>query len=322
MASHALIASPTRRQGRFWSVWACSRAIAIAALPLISLPAFNLLQLVSLLLRPFSRRAYRQCNRWCARTWLGWCVSWAERFNGIRLIVTGDNLPDRENALVIANHQQMPDIPVVLSLARTKQRLGDVKFFAKKQLKWVPCLGWGMQFVGGLFIDRSWTVDADNIQRTFARLLEGRVPLWLISFVEGTRVTAAKLEKSRAFARSRGYAETRHVLVPRTKGFVASIRGLGSHIAAVYDLTIGYERGVPSLWQYINGSVQRVHVHARRFLVGQLPADQDQLSAWLRERFVQKDRLLDRFYRTGSFASEPAADHNVGNAALTDMGRA
>ena len=55
------------------------------------------------------------------------------------------------------------------------------------------------------------------------------------------------------------------MLIPRTKGFVASVEGLGDHLNAVYDFTIGYVDGVPSLWQYITGRVKQIHIHVRRF---------------------------------------------------------
>jgi hypothetical protein len=89
--------------------------------------------------------------------------------------------------------------------------------------------------------------------------------------------------------------------VPRTKGFVASVEGLRSHIDAVYDITIGYEIGIPTLWQYIKGLVQRIHVHVRRFEIDSLPESADGLRLWLLDRWEEKDELLEHFYQTGTF---------------------
>ena len=129
----------------------------------------------------------------------------------------------------------------------------------------------------------------------------GNVPVHLVSFVEGTRLTLPKLEAAKEYARSRGLREPLHTLVPRTKGFVASVEGLRSHIAAVYDITIGYEDGVPSLWQYIKGLVSRIHVHVRRFPVAELPVSSDDLKQWLLDRWHEKDELLEHFYQNGAF---------------------
>ena len=281
------------------------RGTVLAIFGFVTLILANLVQLLSLVLLPFSRSAFRRMNRWCANTWWGLCVVGAEKLNGTRIIITGEDLPVRENAILVANHQQMPDIPAIMKLAKTKGRLGDLKFFVKKQLKWAPGVGWGMQFLDCPFIDRDWASDQEQIQNTFAALVDNRVPVWLVSFVEGTRATRKKLEASREFARSRGLAKTNHVQVPRTKGFTASVQGLRSHITAVYDLTIGYEVGVPSLWQYVKGLVKRVHVHVRRFPIEDLPETEEGLRDWLLEHFVEKDRLLEHYYETRGFPAEP-----------------
>ncbi len=262
-------------------------------------------RLSSLVVLPFSRKAFRAVNRWCADTWWGLCVTAADQLYKVQVIFTGDDVPMRENALVVANHQQMPDIPAIMKFARTKDRLGDLKFFVKKQLKWVPGMGWGMQFLDCLFIDRDWTADRETIRRTFSRLVDDKVPVYLVSFVEGTRLTLPKLAAAQEYAQSHGLRAPIHTLVPRTKGFVASVEGLRSHIDAVYDLTIAYGDGVPSLWQYIKGLVRQIHVHVRRFPVDDLPESADDLRQWLLDRWHEKDDLLEHFYTAGAFPQQP-----------------
>ena len=277
------------------------RALGVLAIGFGTLLPINLIQLLSLVVLPFSRRGFRAVNRWCADTWWGFCVTGAELIYGVRVIFTGEDVPMRENALLISNHQQMPDIPAIMKFSKTKERLGDLKFFVKKQLKWVPGMGWGMQFLDCLFIDRDWASDSEQIRRTFDRLVNGRVPVYLVSFVEGTRLTLPKLEVAQAYARENGLTLPRHTLVPRSKGFSASVEGLRSHIAAVYDLTIAYEVGVPSLWQYLKGMVHRIHVHVRRFPIEELPQSADDLRQWLLARWDEKNDLLEQYYAAGSF---------------------
>ena len=277
------------------------RAAILLAIGFGTLLPFNILQLLSLALLPFSRSAFRAVNRWCANTWWGWCVIAAEHGNRTRIIFTGDDIPMRENAFLVSNHQQMPDIPAIMKFCKTKDRLGDLKFFVKKQLKWVPGMGWGMQFLDCLYIDRDWASDRQQIRRTFDRLVSGKVPVHLVSFVEGTRFTMDKLKAAQAYAAEHGLSIPRHTLVPRSKGFAATVEGLRGHISAVYDLTIGYEEGVPSLWQYIQGLVARVHVHVRRFPIDGLPQTTDELRLWLLTRWQEKNELLDHYYEHGSF---------------------
>ena len=264
----------------------------------------NLAQMLSLSLLPFSRRAFRKVNREVADWWWGMCVILSRRIYGIHLELYGDEVPMRENAVVLANHQQMPDITFLMILARSRDRLGDLKWFVKDQLKWVPGVGWGMVFLDCVFVKRDWTADAASIEQTFSRILRDQVPLWLVTFPEGTRLKPNKLTASQDYAAKNGLPTLQHVLLPRTKGFVASVAGLRKHLDAVYDVTIAYEKGVPTLWQYVKGLAPVAHLHLHRVPMDELPEEDEALAAWLMERFEQKDRLLEGFYRDGVFPGE------------------
>ncbi len=266
----------------------------------------NLFQVWSLLLRPISQRHFRAFNRYLADTWWGWCVVAARRVHGMDVRITGDEIPARENAIVVANHQQMPDIMCLMFLARTKHRLGDLKWFVKSQLKWVPGVGWGMQFLDCIFVKRSWSRDKESISRTFSRFADYDIPIWLVSFVEGTRFTNPKLQAARDFARERELFLPSHVLLPRTKGFTASVLGLREHLDAVYDITIAYPGQPPTLWQYAQGLVPIAHVHIRRYAMADLPVSREDLAAWLLDLFQGKDELLEYFHSHGAF---PCADY-------------
>ena len=78
---------------------------------------------------------------------------------------TGDEVPDRENVILVSNHQEMVDIPVLFSFAYAKRRLGDMKFFAKDIIKYVPGFGWGLLFLDCLFVKRNWTSDKEKIDQ-------------------------------------------------------------------------------------------------------------------------------------------------------------
>ena len=266
-----------------------------------TLIAFNGLQTVSLIIKLFSPGAFRRVNRGLARIWWGWCALGAEKIYGMTWVMSGDEVPKRENAIVVLNHQEMADIPVIFSFARAKERIGDLKWFVKDILKYVPGVGWGMLFLDCPFIKRNWTADRDYIHRVFRNILEYNVPIWLMTFAEGTRVRPDKIAQSREYAEKRGLTPLEHVLIPRTKGFVASVQALRGHVDAVYDLTIGYVGGVPTLWQWTKGYVRKVHLDVRRYAIETIPEDGEALSDWLIKRFEEKDRLLDYYYRNSIF---------------------
>jgi 1-acyl-sn-glycerol-3-phosphate acyltransferase len=272
-----------------------------------TLIAFNVLQTASLVIKLFSPKAFRRVNQRMARIWWGWCALGAEKVYGTKWIMSGDDVPPRENAIVVLNHQEMADITVIFSFARAKGRVGDLKWFVKDVLKYVPGIGWGMLFLDCPFIKRNWTADKEYIHRVFRNILKNDVPLWLMTFVEGTRVRPEKIARSREYAEKQGMKPFDHVLIPRTKGFVASVQALRGHVDAVYDLTIGYVGGVPTLWQWIKGYVRKVHLHVRRYAIDAVPEDGEALSDWLIKRFEEKDRLLDDFYTNRAFPATPSA---------------
>jgi len=265
--------------------------------------ALNAVQTAAALMIPFSHRRFRALNRALANLYWGWCTSAAELVHGVSIDISGDPVPARESAIVVVNHQQMADIPFLLFLARDKDRLGDMKWIVKDIIKYVPGVGWGMYFLDCFFVKRDWTRDRKKIEATFSRIKKDNVPLWLVTFVEGTRISPQKIERSRDFAAEKGLQPLDHLLIPRTKGFAASVVGLRDHVDAIYDVTIGYSDGVPSLWQYIKGLAPGAHLHVRRFGVEEMPSGEDEIANWLHERFCEKDRLLDHFYTHGRFPS-------------------
>ena len=199
----------------------------------------NPIQMLSALIYPVSPRACRAVNRWCARFIWGWWVLLGEAQSGAKIRFVGDRPPWRENALIISNHQTMLDVLIMLCLAWRCGRVEDLKFFVKDVVKWVPGPGWGMRFLDCVFVKRDWARDKAGIRRLFQKFKAQDIPVLLVCFVEGTRSTPDKLARSQAFARERGRYVPQHTLVPRTKGFVASMVGLRDHIDAVYDVTRG-----------------------------------------------------------------------------------
>jgi 1-acyl-sn-glycerol-3-phosphate acyltransferase len=265
----------------------------------------NPIQMASVVVYPFSKRVFRSINRWCARSIWGLWVIMAERQNRIRVRITGDPIPRRENALLLPNHQSMADVMLVMCFAWRCGRLGDMKFFVKDIVKWFPGFGWGMKFLDCIFVKRDWAKDRQGIHRLFEKYKREDIPIFLVSFLEGTRRTDEKHEHARRFAMERGIYCPEHTLIPRTKGFVATMLGLREHLDAVYDLTIGYPDGVPSLVNCFEAKVKRVEVHVRRYAVDSLPTDEAELERWVYDRFRDKDALLARLPQEEQFPGDP-----------------
>jgi len=268
-------------------------AILIAFSPLV---LSQVLQMMTIVILPFSRPLFRRLNTIIAAgVWGYW--SWLlQNVAGTKVVVTGDPIPRGEDAIVIANHQSMGDIVVVLCLAAPRARVGHLKWLVKDVIKYVPGVGWGMMFLDCVFLKRNWNRDADTIRRVFSRIADNKLPVWLVSFPEGTRATPAKLAVGKAKEKARGGPSLEHLLRPKHKGFAASIVGLGSHVKAVYTVTIGYHGATPSLVGLIRGDCKEIAMHVKRTPIAELlHKDEAAIAAWMSDEFQRKDKWLAEF---------------------------
>jgi len=249
--------------------------------------------MLSVFLYPVSPDAFRSINRWCARSIWGIWTILIESQNKVRIRFTGDAPPWQENALVIPNHQSSLDIVALLSLAWRCGRLGDLKWFVKDPVKFMPGIGWGMKFLDCVFVKRDWAKDSEQIEALFKKYKESQIPLFLVSFLEGTRVNSHKLSEAQEYAKAHNLHIPQHSLVPRTKGFIASIHGLREHLDAVYDITLGYPQNTtPNLITLSTARVERYDIHIKRYPINALPTDETSLNEWIMERFKEKDQRM------------------------------
>lgn len=252
----------------------------------------NFFQMASVLILPISKKVFHRINRAFANFYWGFLVFYMRYISKIEIIIAGDEIPEKENVIMESNHQNIADIPVMMELGWQKKRLGDYKFFVKDVIKYVPGPGWGMLFLNCIFVKRNWQADKKNIEDTFESLKSNRLNYWLISFLEGTRITPEKYERNLRFMNRRGLPITKNVMAPRTKGFLATIEALRDNTDAVYNLTIYYPAGIPNMWQLIGGEVDQVVIHVSRTNMNQLPTDITAIEKWIIEKYVEKDLLL------------------------------
>ncbi len=102
----------------------------------------------------------------------------AFRFMFSPVIVMGqENVCER--CLVVANHQSLMDIPLILGY------VGPMPMVAKKELSRVPGVNWFVKYMGGFFLDRDNPAEgAQVIKKIIKTLSSGNS---LLIFPEGTR---------------------------------------------------------------------------------------------------------------------------------------
>ncbi|KAI4602724.1 hypothetical protein KJ359_007942 [Pestalotiopsis sp. 9143b] len=230
-----------------------------------------------------------------------------ERVNGATITISGDKLPRGESAIVIANHVTWADFYMIQVLALRADMLGRCRWFAKIQLRVVPFLGWGLWAMGMPMVSRNWMRDQRELDRVFNGIVGRKWPTWLISFSEATRYTPEKYEETRIWCKENGRPLPKHLLYPRTKGFITTVRHLrkAPHVKAVYDLTIAYQHRdqfhkAPDMWETLklpaitSGLGYKFHVHARRFPLEELPHTDEELAKWLEQRWIEKGEWLEK----------------------------
>lgn len=163
------------------------------------------------------------------------------------------------------------------------------------------CPAWlGLRFLDTIFVTRAWEQDQRTIAKVFERMKQADLPFWLLLFPEGARQTPSKLAESRAHEARLGLPPLGVLMLPRTRGFVATLSELSDRTRAVYDLTIAYPGGTPTLWDLLCGLVPSVHLHVRRFPIAELPRTEAELEASL-FGWREKDELLVSFEAQGHF---------------------
>ena len=120
------------------------------------------------------------------RLW-GWILMKA---SGIKYRIRGlENLVPSPNYFFAANHESALDIPAALAALPFQ-----VVFVAKKELKKIPFLGWGMTRARYIFVDRSRHQAALKSLEKAAESLK-KYPRSVLVFPEGTRSTDGQVHR-------------------------------------------------------------------------------------------------------------------------------
>ncbi|KAG0648085.1 1-acylglycerol-3-phosphate O-acyltransferase 4 [Hyphodiscus hymeniophilus] len=236
--------------------------------------------------------------------------SWIQRifevFNSAVITTSGDELPHEESAIIIANHVSWTDFYMIQALAIRAGMLGRCRWFSKIELRWVPLLGWGIWAMGMPMVSRKWMRDEKELARVFHGIVVKKWPTWLISFSEATRFTPKKYEETKIWCKENDRPIPKHLLYPRTKGFVTTVQHLraAKHMKAVYDITIAYGHHnrfheAPTIWESLScrdlsgSGGYKFHVDFKRIPLETLPENDAALAKWLEKRWIEKGEYLE-----------------------------
>jgi hypothetical protein len=223
------------------------------------------------------------------------------------------NFADR--MVLMANHQLYTDWLYLWWIAYTNSMHGFIYIILKESLRNIPIIGWSAQFYNFIFLARNWEEDQRTFKKHLGKLNKPKDPMWLIIFPEGTNLSATTREKSKKWAEKNNLQDMKHQLLPRSTGLRFCLNELKDTTEWLYDCTIAYEGVPPGQFgqdiftlrsTFFEGRPPKsVNMHWRRFHIDSIPIQNTKaFEVWLRNRWREKDYMLEYFNRNNRFPAE------------------
>ncbi|NVJ59191.1 MAG: acyltransferase [Gammaproteobacteria bacterium] len=253
------------------------------------------------LIVPFSiiKKSISSLLNWCAERWisvnslmahfhLSLEVKWPEELEFSR----------KDWYLVMANHQSWVDIYILQNLFNRK--IPFLKFFLKKELIYVPLLGvawWALDFPFMKRHSKSYLKkyphkkgqDLETTKKACEKFKH--IPISVMNFVEGTRFTPSKAKRQNT--------PYNNLLKPKSGGIGTVLSILGQQMHTVLDITLFYENGPPTFWEFLCGKTGHVKVMVRQIqvspdLIGDMSSPETRVNVqnWLNGIWQSKDQQL------------------------------
>lgn len=204
--------------------------------------------------------------------------------------------------LVISNHVSWVDIFAVMRALH--HRAPFIRFFIKSTLRWAPIVG-----------QAAWALDFPFMRRYSAEYLKahpekrGRdlettriacrryrdIPVSIVNYVEGTRLTRAKHEEQQS--------PYRYLLRPRVGGIGFVLASFAEQLDSLLDITIVYPRRELTMLDLIMNRVPWIRVVVRRIevprelcndAIAQRGDARERFKQWVEHIWREKDETIGR----------------------------
>ncbi|XP_030801905.1 1-acyl-sn-glycerol-3-phosphate acyltransferase delta isoform X1 [Camarhynchus parvulus] len=270
----------------------------------------NFIQLFTLILWPINKQLFRKINcrlAYCISSQMVMLLEW---WSGTNCTLYTDpesyHKYGKENAIVILNHNFEIDFLCGWNFCERFGVLGSSKVLAKKELSYMPIIGWMWYFLEIVFCKRKWEEDRKTVVQKLLNLRDYPENFWFLIHCEGTRFTEQKHQISMKVAEAKGLPKLKYHLLPRTKGFAVTVQCLRNVVSAVYDSTLNFRNNEnPTLLGVLNGKKYHADLYVRRIPLEDVPEDEQECSTWLHKLYQEKDAFQEEYYRTGTYPAVP-----------------
>jgi 1-acyl-sn-glycerol-3-phosphate acyltransferase len=209
------------------------------------------------------------------------------------------NMLKNQSYILICNHQSWNDI--LINQKIFYRLLPSVVYFMKRELLWVPILGWACWLIDFPLMRRyskSYLAkypnkrgkDIQETKKTCERFFD--CPATFVNYPEGTRFTQQKHKQQ--------HSPFKHLLNPRAGGIALALQAMQGQIKHIVNVTIVYQDGVKGFWQFLGGAAKKISVRAElipvtKNLIGDYINDEKfrvTFQQWLNQIWASKDELM------------------------------
>tara|TARA_B100000029_G_scaffold516206_1_gene627652 strand:- start:13542 stop:14423 length:882 start_codon:yes stop_codon:yes gene_type:complete len=211
-----------------------------------------------------------------------------------------DGLSPNHWYIAMSNHMSWADIFVLLFLGHKKIPL--LKFFMKKELKWIPIIYLVNKTIDMPFVNRhnreqiQNNPDLKKIDFENARIAAKkftRYPSTAFSFAEGTRFTPSKHAKQ--------HSPYNDLLKPKIGALTTALSGMPM-VNYLLDFTIVYKTKKRSAWDFLCGEMQIAKVVVKKYRIPESLKDwaiknedryKEEFKIFIDKVWVKKQALID-----------------------------
>lgn len=227
-------------------------------------------------------------------------------FNNVEWQVSGHETLNKDSwYLLLSNHISWTDIVVLSSLF--KDTMPMTKFFVKKQLLYVPFVGlacWALDMPFMRRYSRQYLLkhpekriaDMKSTRKACQKFTQ--VPTTIVNYVEGSRVTPLKQQRSNS--------PYQHLLLPKAGGVAYTLAAMGEQFDSIVDVTLAYplNRDTP-FKDLLMGKMKKIVVQVNIIdITPEVQGDyfndpiyKQEFQQWLSAIWQKKDQQLDDIYK-------------------------
>lgn len=241
-------------------------------------------------------------------------VFFFEHCTGQKVFISGDTeiFDRKENVLYLGNHQSTVDWIVCNMMAIRQGSIGHLRYVMKDTLQYVPLYGLYFYEHGCIYVKRG-EFKQTKMESSLEYLQDPKIKSWTVIFPEGTCFGPTEyhlIKKSLKAANDLGLKPLVNHLTPRYKGSFLALGKLRCNLDAIYDVTVVYSGSVnekrdrapaPQLVDFLLGKSPKLHIHVRRIPIGDVPEGEMDFKNWMHQLFLEKDKIVSRFYSEGHF---------------------